>query len=62
MILNRELIKQDGHLYITIRKIPDRDGLKIESIKESIGAEKAFRNNGQIYFCELIPEVEIVTD
>jgi hypothetical protein len=61
MLLNRELIRSDNDLYITIRKIPNRDGMDTDKMKEFLSADKVLNKNGDVYFCQLIEEIEIVS-
>ena len=60
MTLNRELVVVGEELYLLKRKIRDEQGINVDIWKEHLRAEKVFRKDGILFFCELIPELEIL--
>ena len=62
MTLNRELVVVGEELYLLKRKLRDEQGINVDAWKEHLRAEKVFRKDGVLFFCELIPELEIVPE
>lgn len=57
-----DLIKVGEELYTVERRIPDREGIDINTFKISTNSTNVFRKDGLLWFCRLIEEAIIVED
>ena len=62
MLSVREFTYIDGEMYLIKRKLKEEDKPIVDVWKEHLRADKVFRQNGILFFCELIPQIEIVNE
>ena len=63
-MIRHEMVKFNDNLYFVVRKYPE-DIIKtdkIQELRELIGADIVLRQNGWLFYCEQIPEAEIVSE
>ena len=61
-MIRHEMVKFNDNLYFVVRKYPE-DIIKtdkIQELRELIGADIVLRQNGWLFYCEQIPEAEII--
>ena len=60
-MINREVISVRGELYLVYRKLKDEEKWDIEILKKLWNCTHAFRNQGALYMCREIKEIEYET-
>ena len=60
--LSRKFIHVNDRLVEVIRDFPEDRVKDISLVKEWLNAETVLRNNGRLYFCEYVQEVEIIEE
>lgn len=59
MLLKREIITIENDLFEIVKILKESDKPIVDTWKEYLGADKIFKKDGYLYFCVLIPELEI---
>lgn len=64
MIVGKEVIPYNNELYMVQRKYKEMTVKedKIIELRDFLGCDLVLRNNGYLFFCELIKEAETVND
>jgi hypothetical protein len=63
-MIRNEFVKFNDNLYLIIQKYPE-DKVRIDKVQELrqlFGCDIVLKNNNILYYCNLIPEAEIVTE
>jgi hypothetical protein len=61
-MLGIEFIEFDNKLFRIIRKIKESSNPIIETWKEHLRSDIVLKKDGMFYFCELVPEAEIIEE
>lgn len=71
-MINKEIIRNDGNLYIILRKIPihnfkerKTETINLELVnayKEHLRADQVLRRDDTFLFCETVPDAEIINE
>ena len=62
MKLTREIIVIEKQLYEVLRTIRESSRPVVDVWKEHLGADKVFKREGNLFFCRLIEEAQIIDD
>jgi hypothetical protein len=60
--LNKQLLTINENLYVLKRTFSEDRIKNVDTAKEWLSADHVFKKDGVLYFCELIPECELVED
>ena len=61
-MFNKEVIKSKGELYIVKRKFTDHPDFPTAEMKEHLLCNLVLRKEGKLYFCEHVPDAEIIEE
>ncbi len=61
-MFNKEVINYKGELYIVKRKFTDHPDFPSTEMKEHLLCNLVLRKEGKLYFCEHIPDAEIIQE
>ena len=60
--LNKQLLTINENLYVLKRTFSEDRIKNVDAAKEWLSADHVFKKDAVLYFCELIPECELVED
>lgn len=61
-MFTKQFLNFNNNLYIVKRLLREEDQPIIDTWKEHLGADIVLRKEGILYFLELVPDLEIITD
>lgn len=61
-IFPKQFLNFNNNLYIVRRLLREEHAPIIDTWKEHLGADTVLRKDGILYFLELVPDLEIITD
>jgi hypothetical protein len=61
-ILPKQFLNFNNNLYVVRRLIREEQAPVIDTWKEHLEADTVLRKDGILYFLQLVPDLEIITD
>ena len=63
-MIKNEFVKFNDNLYLIIQKYhEDKVRIdKVQELKDVLGCDIVLKNNNVLYYCNLIPELEIINE
>lgn len=63
-MIRNELVKFNNNLYIVFRKYHEEKVRidKVQELRELLGCDIVLKNNNVLFYCNLIPDLEIIEE
>lgn len=60
MLIGKQVISYNDHLYILVKTFKDKEGFPINEFKDYFDCDMVLRKEGILYFCQQIQEAQII--